>query len=114
LRWKVAERLECHSRSAAVQGTERDADNRGGLKAGAGWRTALSGCDAAKRGLLISELSLEAAASFLSPAGLPPAILRTPVRVDGVSALAEVWQPWRTRRILRAAALPEKKNCSPC
>jgi len=58
------------------------------------------------RGPFDLHLSLEAAASFFPAAEPPPAILRTPVQVDEVSAIIEVWQSSGTSGLLHASSTP--------
>jgi DNA-3-methyladenine glycosylase II len=49
-------------------------------------------------------LSLEAAASFFPAAGPPPTILRTPVQVDGATAVVEVSQSPKTAGTLQVSS----------
>ena len=51
-------------------------------------------------------LSLEAAGSFFPAAKPAPAILRTPVQVDGVSAIIEIWQSSRAPGVIYASSTP--------
>jgi hypothetical protein len=49
-------------------------------------------------------LSLEAAASFFPATGPPPAVLRTALHLDGVSALIEISQPRKEPGVLMASS----------
>lgn len=58
------------------------------------------------RGPFDLRLSLEAAASFFPAEESVPEILRTPVQVDGVSAIVEIWQSSRAPGVLHASSTP--------